>query len=136
MCRLTTFLLIIAPSIILSQPCFPEGIQISDQTDVDSFQTNYPNCSQITGDLIIGNWWGSNITNLNGLIVITSVGGDLELRHNNILPNLLGLNNIDSVGGDLFIGGINWGNDLLVDLTGLNNLTYINEDVFIIGNEN
>ena len=46
-----------------------------------------------------------DITNLNGLNVLTSIGGDLEISLNNALTSLTGLENLTTVGGDLRIGG-------------------------------
>ena len=55
-----------------SQPCLPDGITFQTQAEIDNFQTNYPNCNEIEGDVIIS---GDSITNLNGLSVVTSIGG-------------------------------------------------------------
>ncbi len=62
--------------------CLPEGITFTTQEEIDNFQTNYPNCTEIEGDVLIGGWNGSNITNLNGLNVLTSIGGNLEILGN------------------------------------------------------
>jgi len=56
---------------IFSQPCLPEGITFSTQEQIDNFQTNYPNCTEIEGGVMIT---GNDITNLDGLSVITSIG--------------------------------------------------------------
>ena len=53
----------------LSQPCLPEGITFTTQAQIDSFQINYPNCNEIEGDVEI---IGDDITNLNGLNVLTA----------------------------------------------------------------
>jgi hypothetical protein len=58
----------------LSQSCLPEGIIFTSQEQIDNFQTNYPGCTEIMGTVLIE---GNNITDLNGLNVITSVGGFL-----------------------------------------------------------
>jgi len=55
----------------LSQPCLQEGVTFSTQEQIDSFQANYPNCTEIEGGVLIE---GSDITNLDGLNVITSIG--------------------------------------------------------------
>jgi len=57
-----------------SQPCLPSGITFSTQEQIDNFQTNYPNCTEIEGDVIIE---GNDITNLDGLSVLTAIGGFL-----------------------------------------------------------
>ena len=50
--------------------CLPEGITFTTQAQIDSFAVNYPGCTEIDGDVIIGR---SNpttdISNLNGLNV-------------------------------------------------------------------
>jgi len=103
---------------VLSQPCLPEGITFYAQSQIDSFQINYPGCTEIEGDVLIS---GDDITNLNVLSVITSIGGDLEVVDNDVLTNLTGLNNLDSIGGDI---EISW-NTSLSSLTGLEKLTAI-----------
>jgi hypothetical protein len=38
---------------VSSQPCLPEGIEFTTQAQIDNFQTNYPNCTEIEGDVEI-----------------------------------------------------------------------------------
>ncbi len=59
---------------LFSQPCLPSGITFSTQDQIDNFSINYPNCTEIEGYVLIE---GSNITNLDGLEVLTSLGSDL-----------------------------------------------------------
>jgi len=103
---------------ILSQPCLPNLYIVINQVQIDSFQTNYPNCTEIQGDVWIE---GNNITNLNGLNVLTAIWGNLRIDNNGNLTTLSGLDNIDSIGGDLLIRG----NNTLTSLTGLDNLTSV-----------
>jgi hypothetical protein len=131
-----------------SQPCLPGGIIFTTQAQIDSFQTNYPNCTEVEGNLYINNLWhGTDITNLDGLIGLTSIGGTLLIETNNYLVSITGLINLHSVGGALYIeennaltsltgldslnsvGGlvISW-NEGLTNLTGLENLYSINGD--------
>lgn len=58
----------------VSQPCLPEGITFTTQEQVDSFQINYPNCTEIDGNVLIE---GNEIINLEGLSVLTAVDGYL-----------------------------------------------------------
>jgi hypothetical protein len=58
----------------ISQSCLPEGITFNMQAQIDNFQVNYPNCTIIEGDVLIE---GNDITNLDGLDVITAVYGNL-----------------------------------------------------------
>ena len=105
----------------ITLPCLPFGnYYLFTQADIDNFQTNYPNCTEIEGDVYMGSWSGTDITNLNGLSVLTSIGGDLRIYFNAYLTSLTGLDNVTFIGGYLWIGG----NDALTSLTGLENLTY------------
>lgn len=83
-----------------SQSCLPEGIMFSTQAQIDSFQVNYPTCTEIQGSVTI---WGGDIVNLDGLINITKIGGYLEIRSNPDLTNLAGLNNVTRIGSTLEI---------------------------------
>jgi hypothetical protein len=110
------------------QSCFPEGITFMWQAQIDNFQTNNPNCTQIEGDVRID---GYNITNLNGLSVLTSIGGGLAIEGNPALTSLTGLNNLTSIGGLLEF----WDNPALTSLTELSNLTSIDGELVIIEND-
>ena len=98
-----------------SQPCLPTGITFTTQAEIDNFQTNHPNCTEIEGVVTIS---GIDITNLNGLNVLTSIGGYLSIWNNAALTSLTGLDNLTSVGGNLYIED----NDALTSLTGLDNI--------------
>ena len=94
--------------------CLRDGITFSMQQQIDDFQTNYPHCKRIEGDVVID----SKISNLNGLNVLTSIGGSLNVYGNDSLITFSGLNSLNSVGNDFII----WGNDSLLSLSGLENL--------------
>jgi hypothetical protein len=119
----------------LSQSCLPEGITFSNQNQIDSFQFNYPGCTEIDGDVLIN---GTDITNLNGLSILTECNGNLLIEGNVSLTSLAGLHNLNSIGGQfptnhdvLTISH----NDLLTDLTGLNNLAWLGGGCKIYDNE-
>jgi hypothetical protein len=121
-----------------SSSCLPEGITFTTQEQIDNFQTNYPGCTEIEGDVTIS---GYNIANLNGLNVLTSIGGTLTIGvngwMNNNLTSLTGLENLNFIGEDLLIGGTGLGlpgNPNLTSLTGLENLTSIGGILRIIQN--
>ncbi len=111
-------------TVVLSQPCLPEGITFTTQAEIDNFQTNYPNCTEIEGFCYIDD---NDITNLNGLSVVTSIGGQLRIRFTERLKSLSGLDNLTSIGGSLWI----YINDSLTTLSGLENLSSIGEDLHI-----
>lgn len=48
---------------------------------------------ELEGDVVIA---GDDITNLNALNIVTSIGGCLIIRHNDALASLTGLENIDA----------------------------------------
>ncbi len=111
-----------------SQAC-PDSLYLTSQAQIDSFQINYPSCSEIEGSVIIS---GSDITNLLGLMELTSIGGDLLIGTmyyygNPYLINLSGLNNLTSIGGRLLIID----NHALTSLSGLDNVTSIGGDLSI-----
>jgi N-acetylneuraminic acid mutarotase len=119
-----------------SNSCLPEGIYFETQEQVDNFQINHPGCSEIEGDVsIIG-----NINNLNGLSVIASIGGNLEIR--SPLATLTGLDALASIGGYIGgscrIGGAWWtgtnSNPFLTSLAGIESLTTIEGSLIIQGN--
>ncbi len=112
-----------------AQPCLPEGITFSTQAQIDSFQIIYPNCTEIEGDVLI---YGDDITNLNGLNVLTSIGGRFGIGEalyngNPNLTNLTGLDCLTSINDNFKICN----NDALTSLTGLENLSSIGGDLYI-----
>jgi acyl-[acyl carrier protein]--UDP-N-acetylglucosamine O-acyltransferase len=115
----------------MGQSCLPQGITFNTQAQIDNFQINYPNCTQIEGIVTI---IGSNITNLNGLSDVTSIGGNLIIGRysggNPALTSLTGLESLTSIGGLLLIED----NYTLTSLTGLDNVTSIGEDLQIFFN--
>ena len=116
----------------VSQSCLPEGITFTTQSQIDSFQNNYPGCTEIEGDVRIS---GDNITNLEGLSQITSITGDLliggfTLHQNPQLINLVGLEGLYSIGGGLEIRY----NESLISLAGLDNLNNVGDGVRITAN--
>ncbi|MHC1777728.1 MAG: T9SS type A sorting domain-containing protein [Lentimicrobium sp.] len=123
--KLTLFILgvVFSHSLAFSQGCLPEGITFTTQAQIDNFQTNYPGCTEIEGDVTIH---GITITNLNGLSVLASIGGNLSIN-SSALINLTGLNNTTTIGGSLMFGDPIQGglNDSLTSLTGLEGLTSI-----------
>jgi hypothetical protein len=125
---LLIFALLFIQLTAFSQSCLPEGITFQTQTQIDSFQINYPDCTEIEGDVTI---YGSQITNLNGLNVLTSIGGRVQIGKSyfggSVLSNLTGLEGLTSIGGDLVIHC----NDALTSLTGLDNVTSIEGSVQI-----
>ncbi len=117
---------------LLSQSCFPEGITFKTQTQIDNFQSENPDCTEIQGDVTIGDYYIGTILNLDGLNVLNSIGGGLKIGHNDSLQSLTGLDNLTNCGGNLRI--VN--NEQLLSLEGLENLAPESiVDLSIIGND-
>jgi hypothetical protein len=83
---------------------FPADVYFSNQAEIDNFQDRYPNLTDIDGNVIICDGNTAEITNLNGLSLLTSIGGNLEISNNKALITLSGLHNLASIGGNLIIG--------------------------------
>ena len=116
------FFFVLIISIIVYNPAFtqcPQYIYFNSQSEIDDFPINYPNCTEIIEYVHIS---GDDITNLNGLSNLTSIGEDLLISHNPLLTSLEGLENLVSVG--FFLVDISY-NDALINLNGLNNLTSV-----------
>lgn len=115
-------------AIILSQNCISEGetLTLSSQIEIDNFSTNYPNCTEITGNLTIE---GSDITSLTGLITLNRILGTLSIQNNESLDNLVGLDSLSQIKNLNIIG-----NESLERLTGLNNLRLISGSFRLLEN--
>lgn len=112
--------------------CLANGIAFTTQDEIDRFKENYPYCNEIMGDVTINS---KEIENVQGLIGLTSIGGNLKIGSypgggNPLLKNLTGLNNVTSIGGNVEI--IN--NKSLSILTGLYKLETIGGNLWIKNN--
>ena len=112
-----------------SQPCFPEGITFETQADIDNFQIDFPNCSNIGGNVIIGNNYG-DINSLIGLSIIDTIQGDLTIIYNPDLDSLNGLQNLKYIEGSLKVKN----NYILQSIESLCNLNHIGANLFLDGN--
>ncbi|MBE9484377.1 MAG: T9SS type A sorting domain-containing protein [Bacteroidetes bacterium] len=127
--KLITLLILalLTQTFVIAQPCLPSGITFTSQTEIDNFQTNHPNCTEIGGNLIVDS---ETISNLDGLSVVTLIEGKLKIIGCDILSSLTGLSNVTSLEGDLEIAG----NDALFNLTGLEGLTSIGGNLDVRAN--
>ena len=127
------YTLLLALALILqvsasSQSCLPDGIIFTTQMQIDSFQINYPNCSMVEGDIEIS---GDDITNLDSLVVLTVIDGDLFVGYTTMLASLSGLNNVTSIGQTIRI----YMNSALTSLSGLDNIVTIGQNLRITNND-
>ncbi|WP_196886248.1 T9SS type A sorting domain-containing protein [Aureivirga sp. CE67] len=127
----------------------PDGdVTLNSQEDIDQFIIDYPNCTEISGDLNIISF---DAENLSGLENITSVANSLNIQNlfnienfndlniqtvgelvikNISLTNLEGLN-ITTVSGDVTVEN----NNYLISFEGLNLLTSIGGNLIIENND-
>lgn len=101
-------------TIALQAQCPTGNLTITSQAQLDNFITTYPDCTQITGNIIIDE---ANITSLAGLVNIVAITGALEIREVPNLTSLAGLENLQSV-GDLILREV----DALEEITALSSL--------------
>ncbi len=134
----------------------PSGdITLTTQEEINNLFATYSNCTELPGRLTIsatdpaditnldalsqltsiGNGLvidNTSITNLNGLQNLTTTGYNLVITNNPNLTSLMGLENITSTSSHLKIEN----NDALTDLSGLNNITQIGEGLLVFDNDN
>ena len=120
--RLTAILTFTLTAFYANAQC-PTGDQLFlTQAQVDNFIVQYPNCTQFTGEVFIGEFnANSDITNLQGFQNITKVTGQLKIEFNDNLVDLSGLNNLNTVTDRLWI----YSNASLSNLNGLQSLTNV-----------
>ena len=139
--------------VILSCPySCPSNINLQTQNKVDYFKSFYPNCDTIYGDLVIS----GTVKNLDSLIGIRHIVGQLLIQNTDSLFSLSGLDSLHYVGGQLLIGynqnltqidqlnsleqtggniDIHF-NAMLQNLDGLNNLIEIDGGIWVWSNSN
>ncbi|MFK8103304.1 MAG: T9SS type A sorting domain-containing protein [Saprospiraceae bacterium] len=89
----------------IAQDCPSSSITLRTQQDVDDFHTNYPNCTELPGNLIINSQGLATdpVTSLAGLAQLRSIKGYLELRYLDSLKNLDGLHQLVTVDVSILI---------------------------------
>ena len=118
---LSALLFLIGFNDLYGQNCLPSGITLKTQQEIDDFPTDYPNCTEIGGNVYISGYPTGDITNLNGLSQITDIFANLSISHNAFLTSLSGLNNLSTIGNNLYFTN----NDALISLSGLTNLSSV-----------
>ena len=109
--------------------CPSNDIVLTSQGEVDNFTTTYPNCTTITGNLMIS---GDNITNLQGLSQIETITGSLNIRLNPNLTSLDGLGPLNFVNENSDIRIFN--NGMLSDIESLTGTTLNEGRLYILDN--
>ncbi len=121
------FVLFLSTSFInnINAQVFTGNLKITSQAQVDAF-----NYTTVTGNLEIYDFDDGvfDITNLNGLSELTSIGGSLYIHGNELLNDIAGLSNLISIESELRFKS----NLALTDINGLNNLTSIGGEFNIV----
>jgi Secretion system C-terminal sorting domain len=118
--------------VLHSQTCLPDGITFETQEEINDFQNDYPGCTEIEGNVQVE---GDEINSLDGLSVLTSIGGRLRFYSCTALEDMSGLENLVSVGGDLEIYVWPGKTTALTSLSGLDNLSTVGGDLKFTGND-
>ena len=145
------FLLLFLQS--LYSQCPSGDVILESQAQMNDFTTNFPNCVNIEGDLIIG----FGVTDISNLPPVQTVGGSLRISSPNInsiavfdnlesvgvdlqifdtseLTEIIGFDALMTVGGDLVIEDNNIGVTGLERIEGFSNLTNISGNLNIDSN--
>ncbi len=111
------------------QSRFEGDLTFESQDQLDSFLLYCADCESVSGNVTIEEKGVQEITNLEALHGITSVGG-LEIRNNSKLIDLKGLEGLAEVHGGCVISG----NSALESLAALQALTSVGESIRISSN--
>lgn len=113
--------------------CLPYGnYYFVSQANIDSFPSYYPDCNRLNGYTWIE---GDNITHIDSLYGIDTIGGPLFICGNPLLAGLSGLDNLRTVTESFYLGYWEHGsNPLLRDMTGLGKLKYVGGEMMFLGN--
>jgi uncharacterized repeat protein (TIGR01451 family) len=107
-------------------------LRFTMQAEIDAFLVEYPECTDYQGDVRIDNIFVTDISNLQGLQNLTSIGGNFWFNNNYTLTSFSGLENLTSIGGYFTF----WDNSGLTNFSGLENLTSIGGSFDIWDNGN
>lgn len=92
-----TLLLIAFAGYGLNAQCPPGDVILSSQAEVDAFVADYPNCTEIAGNMLIGSLTdNTDIIDISGLSPLTAIEGSLSIDSNVSLTSLTGLDQLTS----------------------------------------
>ena len=109
-----------------AQTCYTGDYTFTTQAQFENIFYNYlpVGCTTWDGNLTLNT---DGITNLDPLLNLTTITGDLRISGCTTVSNLQGLTNLDSIGGNFHLSSI----DYLEDLDGLENLSHISGNLEI-----
>lgn len=89
---------------VYAQNCEYETLRLNKQSDVDEFIEQNSHCSNIYGNLYLGATHVTNnfVSNIDGLVLIDSIFGDLVIR-NTIIQDFSGFDSLKYVEGSIII---------------------------------
>jgi hypothetical protein len=121
---LAYFLVIfLSPIYLFAQNQPSDDLYLRSQEDVDNFPSNYPNITNISGDLVIE---GNDILQLDSLYQIVSIEGELKISDCDTLYSISGLSNLNSV-NSIYLSRLK----LLKRIDCFENITSVEGSVFL-----
>lgn len=125
---LLLFLFFFSPIVSWAQ-CPTTDLVIKSQADLNSLFNSYPNCHKLTKSITFDNPATSTFSNLNLMLNIDTILGDLNLRIKS-MPTLQGFSNIKYIGGNLNFNQ----HDKLHELPSFDSLQQVKKDINIGNN--
>jgi len=111
--------------------CPPSDVTFLTQAELDYFALQYPNCTQLSGNVTIGDS-PNDITSLQPLQNITTINGYLSIE-NTAITNFDGLHNLETVTGSW----INISrNDNITNMQGFDSLASVSVELIVYLNSN
>ncbi len=80
---------------LFAQSCPTSDIYFTKQSEINTFRRLYPDCKEIPKSVYISE---SSIANLDSLVNIETIKGDLKIGNADALTNVNGLRNLKSIG--------------------------------------
>jgi hypothetical protein len=112
-------------SLQINAQCPQGNVTFQSQQEVEAFAAQYPNCTSISGDLILT----SNVTSLSPLQNIIAIDEDLDIKGTS-LTTLDDLQSLNNIGGSLIVANTSG----ITSFSGLSSLTSIGENLNVQSN--
>lgn len=109
--------------------CPTTDLVIKSQAELNNLFNSYPNCHKLTKSITFDNPATSTFSNLNLMLKIDTILGDLSLKIKN-MPSVQGFSNIKYIGGNLNFNQ----NDKLLELPSFDSLQQVKKEIKIGGN--
>ena len=108
---------------VVSQVCFPQGLQIGSQSELDQFSLSNPNCRIIEGDVSIS---GGDIVNLEPLGDLEIIRGELKIFDCPLLRSVGKFASLKEIGGGLTLAALQL--DSIVGFRRLRHVEFLNAE--------